>query len=57
MTDLNLVDQTGINLGSHTNELVINVDSIVFNVVPEPTSLIGVAAIGGIGMLRRRRGA
>ncbi|MBC8108685.1 MAG: PEP-CTERM sorting domain-containing protein [Anaerolineae bacterium] len=35
----------------------MNIDSIVFNVVPEPTSLIGAAALGGLGLLRRRRSA
>lgn len=55
LINMNVVDQTGINLGAHTNQLVINVDSIVFNVVPEPTSAIGIAAIAGLGVLRRRR--
>ncbi|MBC8106428.1 MAG: PEP-CTERM sorting domain-containing protein [Anaerolineae bacterium] len=57
LINLNVVDQTGINLGAHANELVMNIDSIVFNVVPEPTSLIGAAALGGLGLLRRRRSA
>lgn len=51
---MEVVDQTGINLGSHANELRINVDNIVF-LVPEPgsLSLLGWAA-GFICFLRRR---
>lgn len=56
LANMNVVDQTGINLGSHANQLVMNIDSIVFN-VPEPTSAIGVAAVAGLGLLRRRRSA
>ena len=53
MTDMSVVDQTGINLGSHTDELRINVDSIIF-AVPEPSSL-SLLALGGLGLLLRRR--
>ncbi|NOS69696.1 MAG: hypothetical protein HOP33_07185 [Verrucomicrobia bacterium] len=34
MVSMNVVDQTGINLFNHTNDLRINVDSIRFAVVP-----------------------
>ncbi len=53
---LNVVDQTGLNLGSHTDELTINVDLIQL-VVPEPASmtLIGVALIGCWGLVGRSR--
>ena len=57
MNNLNVVDQTGINLGSHTNQLVIRVVSIVFSVVPEPSSALALAAVGGLGLLRRRNRA
>lgn len=57
LANLNSVDQTGINLGSHTTDLRINVDSITF-AVPEPHS--GILLLGGIlglGLaIRRRRG-
>jgi len=55
ITDLNVVDQTGINLGAHPQELVMNVDSITFNTVPEPGSVLGLAGFVGIAMWGRRR--
>lgn len=57
LLNMDLVDQHGINLGTHANDLVINVDSITFDVIPEPASgaVLGVAAVSWLGMLRRRR--
>ena len=52
LTDMNTVDQTGINLGTHLTDLRINIDSIVF-VVPEPHT--GVLLLGGILALAVRR--
>ncbi len=56
---LNVVDQTGLNLGSHTDELTINVDLIQFDTaaVPEPTSivLLGIAVAGCCGFIGRSR--
>ena len=52
LTDMNTVDQTGINLGTHLTDLRINIDSIVF-VVPEPHT--GVLLLGGILALAIRR--
>jgi hypothetical protein len=54
-TNMNVVDQTGLNLGTHTNELVFNVDLIEFSSVPEPASalLLGIGMIGGLGAMRR----
>ncbi len=53
------VDTNGINLLSHTSDLVINIDSVIYSVVPEPTSiaLVGMAIIGSIASARpvRRR--
>ncbi|NOS69071.1 MAG: hypothetical protein HOP33_03990 [Verrucomicrobia bacterium] len=38
LLNMNVVDQTGINLGSHATDLRINVDNISFVVMPEPCS-------------------
>jgi hypothetical protein len=50
--NMNVVDQTGINLGFHPTDLRINVDSIIF--IPEPgaVSLLTVVAGGFLGMCR-----
>jgi hypothetical protein len=56
-TLMNVVDLTGINLGAHQQNLVINVDNIRF--VPEPTTgLLLVMGIIWLGFSRRgvRRG-
>jgi hypothetical protein len=52
LTDMNVVELTGINLFSHPTDLRINVDNILF-VIPEPTStsLFGLAV--GIGLFVR----
>jgi hypothetical protein len=55
LTDMNVVDLTGINLGAHATDLVMNVDLIQFNVVPEPGSLMAVGALTALGSMRRRR--
>jgi hypothetical protein len=56
LTDMNVVDQTGINLFAHPQDLVINVDNIRFTTVPEPatTAALGIAFVA---MLRRRKKA
>jgi hypothetical protein len=57
LVDMDLVDQHGINLGTHANDLVINVDSITFDVIPEPATgaVLGMAAVGCLGLKRRTR--
>jgi hypothetical protein len=55
LTNMNVVDQTGINLGSHPQDLVINVDSVKFDVVPEPGSVLALALVAAAGVGRRRR--
>lgn len=56
LANMNVVDQTGINLGAHSTDLRINVDNISFVVVPEPQS--GILLLGGlVGIsLAARRG-
>ena len=55
ITGRSFVDTNGINLGSHASDLVINVDSVIYNQVPEPTAMLALAAFAGIGLIRRRR--
>jgi hypothetical protein len=52
LSNMNSVDQTGLNLGIHATDLVINVDSIIF--VPEPGSLALCAIAAGWLSIRRR---
>jgi hypothetical protein len=55
LSNMNVVDQTGINLLAHSTNLTMNVDLIQFN-VPEPTSAaLIVAALGTLGLIRRPR--
>jgi hypothetical protein len=56
LTNMNAVDQTGINLVAHPQQLTMNIDLIQFNgPVPEPTTLLGLSAAAVIVGLRRRR--
>lgn len=57
ISDRVATDLVGVNLGSHAQDLIINVDLIRFSSVPEPASftLIGIAVAGCLGVLRRRR--
>lgn len=55
LTNMNVIEQTGINLISHPQSLVMNIDLIQFNgPVPEPTTLLGLAAAIGMMTMRRR---
>jgi hypothetical protein len=59
LTNMNVVELTGINLFEHSQNLIINVDNIRF-VVPEPASIgvVGLVMFGFLGTLRRgQRGA
>jgi len=55
LSNMDVVDQTGINLPFHPTDLRINVDSIIF--IPEPgaVSLLAFVAGGVFGMQRCRR--
>jgi hypothetical protein len=56
LVNMNLVDQTGINLGAHPQQLAINIDLIQFNgPVPEPAAMLGLAALVGLAGMRKRR--
>ena len=58
VVDRHITQWAGINLGTHANNLLINVDLVRF-VVPEPASmaLIGLGVISWLGMVRwGRRG-
>lgn len=56
MTDLQNVQLSGINLGSHANDIVINVDRVRYAAVPEPAAIV-MAASAALCVARRRRGA
>jgi hypothetical protein len=47
---MNVVEATGVNLGTHTNDLVINIDNVRFT-IPEPSTvlLFGLAATWMLG--------
>ena len=55
LTDMSVIDQTGINLGTHANDLTMNVDLIRLDAVPEPVSALALVGIAGLGLARRRR--
>jgi hypothetical protein len=54
LTDMDLVEITGINLGSHQQDLIINVDLVQFN-VPEPSALALLNAASLVLVRPRRR--
>ena len=53
------VDTNGINLFGHANDLVINVDSVIYSQIPEPgtMALFGASVIGQLALGRRSRRA
>ena len=53
LTNMNVVDQTGINLGAHAQNLVMNVDNIRFVTVPEPATMAALG-LGLVAFMRRR---
>jgi hypothetical protein len=56
LPNMNVIDQTGINLFAHPQDLIINVDNISFDVIPEPgTAALLIAALGMLGVRRRGR--
>ena len=57
ITGRDFVDTNGINLFGHADDLVINVDSVIYSTVPEPASMtiIGIAVMGCLASVRRIR--
>jgi hypothetical protein len=57
LANMNAVDQTGFNLGAHAQNLIMNIDLIHFDTVPEPASatLLGIALAACFGVKRRAR--
>jgi hypothetical protein len=56
LNNLNVVDLTGLNLGAHAQNLVINVDSITFGQVPEP-AMAATCLLTSLLLAARRRTA
>ena len=54
ITDRRFVDTNGVNLFSHAGDLSINVDSVIYSVVPEPASL-GLVGLAVLTLVRRKR--
>jgi hypothetical protein len=56
ITNRDFVDTNGINLFTHANDLVINVDSVIYSQVPEPGTILlfGAAAMIGHAAFGRR---
>jgi hypothetical protein len=57
LTNLEETAWTGLNLAAHTNDLVIDVDYVLFSTVPEPSTitLLGIACAACLGAVRRTR--
>ena len=57
ITGLNTTTWTGLNLGAHAHNIVINVDNIRFSAIPEPatSALAAIALVGGWASARRPR--
>ncbi|MBA3481121.1 MAG: PEP-CTERM sorting domain-containing protein, partial [Pirellulales bacterium] len=56
LTNMNVVDTTGINLGAHAQNLLINVDNVRFVTIPEPGTLaMGALGLAGCFAASRRR--
>jgi len=54
ITGREYVDTNGINLFSHTGDLAISVDSVIYSQVPEPAGL-GLVGLAALALVRRRR--
>ena len=57
ITDLQNVQFSGVNLGSHASDIVVNIELVRYSVIPEPATiaLLGIASVAVIANRRNRR--
>lgn len=53
ITDLQNVQFSGVNLGSHTNDITVDIHLVRYSVIPEPATAALLIAVCGLAALRR----